>query len=224
MRSPKVTVRITPKQGAYLSFIQQYLQLHGRSPSEAELQQFFMVSPPSVHQMIVMLERRGFISRQAGVARSIRVLVASDQLPPLDEVQAAMGIGAEAPGRRVASPIDVAMAFVSKINAQHVAGLCELMTDGHVLIDALDGRTEGRETMRTGWRDFFRLFPNYCIRVSQVTSTANIVGLFGAAGGSYHNAPKTRWQVSAAWKATVEDGLIDEWRVYCDTTWARRGT
>ena len=34
--------------------------------------------------------------------------------------------------------------------------------------------------------------------------------------------PKARWRVSAAWKATVEDGLVAEWCVYCDTSWTRR--
>jgi SOS-response transcriptional repressor LexA len=86
-----VTARFTPKQGAYLSFIRHYAKLHGRSRSEAEMQQFFMVSPPSVHQMVMALEKRGLITRRPGVARSLRVLVASDQLPTRDDVHAQMG-------------------------------------------------------------------------------------------------------------------------------------
>jgi hypothetical protein len=38
---------------------------------------------------------------------------------------------------------------------------------------------------------------------------------------SYHDAPKKRWQIAAAWKAVISDGLVAEWRVYCDTAWAR---
>ena len=87
-----VTARFTAKQGAYLSFISHYAKLHGRSPSEAEMQRFFMVSPPSVHQMVMTLEWRGLITRQPGVARSLRVLVAADQLPSLDGVRAHVGL------------------------------------------------------------------------------------------------------------------------------------
>jgi SOS-response transcriptional repressor LexA len=70
-----MAARFTSKQGAYLRFISHYAKLHGRSPSEAELRQFFMVSPPSVHPMVMTLEKRGLIARRPGVARSLRVLV-----------------------------------------------------------------------------------------------------------------------------------------------------
>ncbi|WP_425305241.1 helix-turn-helix domain-containing protein [Bradyrhizobium erythrophlei] len=48
------------------------------------MQRHFEVSPPSVHQMLVTLERNGLIRRQPGVARSIQILVATKNLPILD--------------------------------------------------------------------------------------------------------------------------------------------
>jgi DNA-binding MarR family transcriptional regulator len=47
------------------------------------MQRYFRVSPPSVHQMVLSLERRGLIRRRAGVARSIELLVAPEDLPIL---------------------------------------------------------------------------------------------------------------------------------------------
>jgi DNA-binding MarR family transcriptional regulator len=47
-----------------------------RPPAETDMQRDFQVSPPSVHQMILTLERNGLIRRQPGVARSIQILVA----------------------------------------------------------------------------------------------------------------------------------------------------
>ena len=47
----------TPKQGQYLAFIHAYTCLHRRPPAEADMQQYFRVSPPSVHQMVLTLER-----------------------------------------------------------------------------------------------------------------------------------------------------------------------
>jgi hypothetical protein len=40
----------TPKQGQYLAFIHAYTLVIGRPPAEADLQRFFQVTPPSVHQ------------------------------------------------------------------------------------------------------------------------------------------------------------------------------
>ena len=73
----------TPKQGQYLAFIYAYTQLHGRPPAEADLQRYFRASPPSVHQMVLTLERAALIRRQPGVARSIRLLIAPEALPIL---------------------------------------------------------------------------------------------------------------------------------------------
>ena len=73
----------TFKQGQYLAFIHLYTRLHRQPPAEADMQQYFRVSPPSVHQMVVTLERAGFIRRQPRVARSIEVIVDPKHLPEL---------------------------------------------------------------------------------------------------------------------------------------------
>ena len=73
----------TPTQGQYLAFIHLYTRLHRRPPAETDMQEYFRVSPPSVHQMVLTLERAGRIRRQPGVARSIEVLVAPELLPVL---------------------------------------------------------------------------------------------------------------------------------------------
>lgn len=75
--------RFTAKQGQYLSFIHTYAVLHGRPPAEADMQQYFRVTPPTVHRMVVELERRGLILRTPRQARTIKLLVATDDLPPL---------------------------------------------------------------------------------------------------------------------------------------------
>ena len=74
----------TPKQGQYLAFIDAYTRVHLRPPAEADIQRRFGVTPPSVHQMILALERAGFIRRQPGVPRSIEVLLPPEQLPVLE--------------------------------------------------------------------------------------------------------------------------------------------
>jgi len=63
--------RFTPKQGQYLAFIYYYTKIHGKPPAEADLQRFFRVTPPVVHQMIKTLAARRFIECEPGTARSI---------------------------------------------------------------------------------------------------------------------------------------------------------
>jgi repressor LexA len=74
----------TPRQGQFLTFIHYYTKLNGRAPAEWEMARYFRVSAPAVHQMIVTLERRGFIERTPGQPRSIRLLLSRDQLPDLE--------------------------------------------------------------------------------------------------------------------------------------------
>jgi Mn-dependent DtxR family transcriptional regulator len=73
----------TDKQGQYLAYIYAYTRLHRRPPAETDMQQYFRVSPPSVHQMVLTLERAGFIRRKPRIARSIELLVDPEHLPDL---------------------------------------------------------------------------------------------------------------------------------------------
>jgi len=71
--------RPTRRQLEYLEFIRRYMHRNGVSPAETDIQAHFLVSAPSVNQMIRTLERRGFIIRDRDwfgqtVPRSIRVL------------------------------------------------------------------------------------------------------------------------------------------------------
>ena len=73
----------TPKQGQYLAFIHLYTRLHRRPPAETDMQEYFRVSPPSVHQMMLTLERAGLIKKVTKDPRSIEVLVDPKNLPEL---------------------------------------------------------------------------------------------------------------------------------------------
>jgi hypothetical protein len=71
----------TPTQGRYLAFIHAYTELHGYPPAESEIAAALLVSPPSVNQMVKMLEKKGLILRYPGQARSLEILVPDDEIP-----------------------------------------------------------------------------------------------------------------------------------------------
>ena len=73
----------TQLQGQYLAFIYAYKSILKRPPAEADMRRHFQVTAPSVHQMVLTLEKAGLIQRQPGQARSIQLLINPETLPTL---------------------------------------------------------------------------------------------------------------------------------------------
>jgi len=116
-------------------------------------------------------------------------------------------------------PLEVAMDFIKRINAGNVNALCDLMTEGHIFQDALGKRFIGRETMRQGWTLYFKMVGDYQVHAVEFFQTDDRLAIFGSASGRYAGggaASNNFWEVPAAWRAVVKDGLIAEWRVYAD--------
>lgn len=81
-----VSPSLTTRQTEYVTFIREFTRLHGKAPAEAEIAQYFKVSAPSVHTMLVKLEGLGAIAREPRTARSIRVLIPPTGVPQLDRL------------------------------------------------------------------------------------------------------------------------------------------
>ena len=76
----------TARQGQFLAYIHHYSMVNGCASAEADMQRYFQITAPSVHSMVLTLERRGFISRVPGQPRSITLIASLDSLPPLKRV------------------------------------------------------------------------------------------------------------------------------------------
>jgi hypothetical protein len=95
----------TPTQGRYLAFIHAYIGLHGYPPAESEIAAAMCVSPPSVNQMVKMLEKKGLILRHPGQPRSLQILIPEDEIPPWsNRKQAKSPVRPVNPSKRVAAP------------------------------------------------------------------------------------------------------------------------
>jgi len=75
--------KFTEKQGQYLAYIYYYIKINGQSPAETDMQRYFNASPPSVHRMIVELEKKNLIERTKRKARSLKIMIPPEQLPQL---------------------------------------------------------------------------------------------------------------------------------------------
>jgi hypothetical protein len=93
----------TPTQGRYLAFIHAYTTLHGCPPAESEIAVAMCVSPPSVNQMVKILERKGLILRQPGQPRSLRLLLPQDQIPAWNKRTSARSPASAGPAMRKAA-------------------------------------------------------------------------------------------------------------------------
>ena len=82
-KKPAERPRFTQLQGQYLAFIYAYSRIFKRPPAEADMRRHFEVTAPSVHQMVVALEKAGLIKREPGAARSIQIMLAPEELPVL---------------------------------------------------------------------------------------------------------------------------------------------
>jgi ketosteroid isomerase-like protein len=127
---------------------------------------------------------------------------------------------------RDTSPVDVALAFVARINAHDIDGLVGLMTPDHIFIDALGTTARGAERMRAAWKTYLAWFPDYAVEVTEQFSHGDIVALFGKARGTYAVEGNLRrenfWEIPAAWRALIKNGRVAEWQVYCDNDPARK--
>ena len=81
---PQMDCNYTRKQGQFLAFIYYYTKLNGESPSELDMARYFKITAPSVHRMVVALEKRKFITRVPGQGRSISLLLPREKLPDLE--------------------------------------------------------------------------------------------------------------------------------------------
>jgi ketosteroid isomerase-like protein len=109
--------------------------------------------------------------------------------------------------------IDVVREFIARINDHDVDGLSAVLTADHRFIDSLGSVFIGRETLRAGWADYFRLVSEYRITVDEFADGRSSLLLVGSVAG---RSGGVDWAVPAAWRAVVRDGLIAEWQVYVD--------
>lgn len=116
--------------------------------------------------------------------------------------------------------------LVEQINAHDVEALAALLTADHRFVDSLGVVVCGRDTLREGWRQYFRLVPDYHIEVRRVLCEGGHVVLLGEARGTYSSdgalKAQNAWNTPAAFHALIEDGGVARWQVYADNEPIRR--
>jgi hypothetical protein len=119
--------------------------------------------------------------------------------------------------------IDVALCFVERINRADLDGLAALMTEDHRFVDLTGDVEQGRDHMRDGWADYFRICPEYMIHIARISVQGSIVALQGRTTGSHlglARADEFRDE-PVIWLASVRDDLVAEWCLIADTAEAR---
>ena len=114
----------------------------------------------------------------------------------------------------------IAFEFVDAINEGDIDKICNLMSDNHLFIDSQGSRVDGKNNMKLGWIEYFKLFPDYKIEIEDIFEKSELVCLLGYASGTYRNLQNetkcNHWRIPAAWKAIVYKNQIKQWQVYAD--------
>src|SRR5664279_3511807 len=117
---------------------------------------------------------------------------------------------------------EIVLTFVKAINDHDVDKIFYLMSDDHVFIDGYGNNQEGRNSMKESWQNYYQMFPDYRVEITESIENDSVIGLFGYVSDTYKiNNEKTNinfWKTTAAWKAIVENQKIKLWQVYCDYT------
>ena len=76
--------------------------------------------------------------------------------------------------------------------------------------------------MRQGWRAYFQAVAQYQIHADEFFHTDERLAISSAPGRvestqrTARPTPDNFWEVPAAWRVVISDGLVAEWRVYAD--------
>jgi len=98
--------------------------------------------------------------------------------------------------------------------------MAALMAPGHRFVDSMGQAVEGREKVRACWVGYFRMVPDYSIVLEEAVCARRVVLMVGIAQGTYTSDGWLReengWKTPAAFRASIVDGKVAEWRVYAD--------
>jgi len=118
--------------------------------------------------------------------------------------------------------IHVVESFIAAINRHAPIELSNLMTEDHTFIDPAGRAISGRENMTAGWKEYFRMFPDYEIQVGRFLADKELVAAFGSASGTFNGkrglVAQNKIAMPAAWRIVVENSKIKTWQVYADWT------
>ena len=123
-----------------------------------------------------------------------------------------------------ASPVDVAIEFVERLNRRDFDGLARIMTPDFRLRPGGEEIIDGPEESREALEGYVSSWPNFQIHVADVHLIGNAVVIVGRTTGSCEQTPRgVEIRQSRLYVAKVENGLVTEFRhIAGDTDAARR--
>ena len=147
--SPSAPAGMTRRQAQFLAFILRYTRQRGIAPSYEEIASHFGISSPSVNGMVKTLERKGFISRIARAARTLRVEAPPEGLPDIDFGRPAQRRGAAAASAPLASAaVSAAIAILDAVMPRLVEQGATVEEISQVVIES--SQRVGNELVRAG--------------------------------------------------------------------------
>ena len=114
--------------------------------------------------------------------------------------------------------IRIVRSFNNAINEGNVEILSSFMAEDHTFIDSSGAAHSGIKEMSEGWKDFFRMFPDYLNHFSRIESRDDFVVITGKSTCSN----EAKLNTNALWSARIQNDKVSEWQVYEDSPENRR--
>jgi ketosteroid isomerase-like protein len=119
---------------------------------------------------------------------------------------------------------ETVLAFIDRINAHDVDGVIDLMAEDYKFVNSAGDTFQGREMMRDTWREQFKLYPDFKIKIQQTVADEHGVGIFGMSLGTYsppdgHVDEENHWEVPAAFLGIARNGKMTYWQTWSDSSW-----
>jgi|GEM_PF-230337 predicted enzyme related to lactoylglutathione lyase len=105
--------------------------------------------------------------------------------------------------------------FVSAVNAHDSAAIGGLLAANH-LFCSTDGAQHAPAAAMETWNEYFRLFPDFSLKIGSVTETDSGIAAFGALSGSLLQKKDSTYsfELPVAIHASFENGKVSHWQFY----------
>lgn len=107
---------------------------------------------------------------------------------------------------------DIVERFNQAINDRDLDAVSALLHDDYVFVDTAGNTEHGKDAGIRSWEGFFRQFPDYRNVFEEAVERDDSVVVRG-----HSECSEPALEGPALWVATIQDGLIKEWRVLEDT-------
>jgi ketosteroid isomerase-like protein len=113
--------------------------------------------------------------------------------------------------------MDTISRFIDAINLTDLQTMMDCLSTYHIFTDSQDNTITNKALIEKAWSNYFAIFPDYHIEITERIENEDHVVLLGYASGTYKYNSRF-WKTPSAWHTKLHDNKISLWQVYADNS------